>query len=50
MTEELMEKMISVLEGLKTDLYSIKISLIMISICLAFCVGVVVVKVLRKDD
>ena len=50
MTEELMGKMISALEALKTDLYSIKISLIMISICLAFCVGVVVVKVLRKDD
>lgn len=50
MTEELMEKMISVLEGLKMDLYGIKVSLIMISICLAFCVGVLVVKVLRKDD
>ena len=50
MTVELAEKIISAVEGLKTNLYGIKVSLVIISLYIAFGIGVFVVKAFRKDD
>lgn len=50
MTVELAEKLISAVEGLRTDLYGIKVSLVIISVYIAFGIGVFVVKALRKGD
>ncbi len=44
MTEELVEKMVSTLAGLKTDLYGIKVALILISVCVAVLVFFIVIE------
>lgn len=49
MTEELMEKIISAMEGLRTDLYGIKVSLVIICVYIACGIGVFVVKALWKE-